>query len=205
MYFYIVYRFGKCEVYEHPVDVCALRLGVDYVYVSNRLGGTQNSISTVLNEIIESVDLIATHDKDCVDQVYRLICHYYLPTCGNFTHFIPPSSLCQEECNYVKDNCEATWRAADITFTDLPFIDCDDTAQLLSPLPNCCTGAGIETTPTSNDSDSIGSGAVAGIVIVILFILAIPVGFLVAFLIIKYVKKNKMKQMEMMQLDIMGR
>jgi hypothetical protein len=28
-----------------------------------------------------------------------------------------------------------------------PFLTCDDTSQLLFPLPNCCTGAGIKLPP----------------------------------------------------------
>ena len=203
-----------------------LRLGVDYVYVSNKLGGSQNSISTLLNDKIQSVkDIIATHDMDCVDQVFKLMCHYYLPPCGNSTHFMLPPSLCEEECIYVKNGCRATWQAAAIVFTDPSFIDCDDTSHLLCPLPNCCTDAGIirpESTSTfipssmsriisiSNSpdmvtgGDGIGSGEVAGIVIgILLILLALAVGFIVVFLTIKNTKKKKARQMEMIQFDIM--
>ena len=149
--------FGKCEVYEFSADVCnlILRLGVDFVYVSNKLGGSQNNISTLLNDKIHSVkDIIATHDEDCVDDVYRVICSYYLPTCGNFTQSISPSSLCPEECIYVRDKCQDTWVVVNLAFTDPQFIECNDTSHLIFPLPNCCTGFGIELfSPTSTQSN----------------------------------------------------
>ena len=189
-----------------------LRLGVDFVYVSNKLGGSQNNISTLLNDKIQSVkDIIATHDMDCVDHIYRVICHYYLPTCGNFTHSILPSSLCQEECIYVQDNCQDTWQVVKLAFIDPQFIDCDDTSHLIFPLPNCCTGLGIELLPPSSTPSpeshtaSVKSGEVAGIVIGILvfLILAVVAGFAIVF-IFKYAKRTKRIYLERMQLDIMA-
>ena len=222
---------GECEVYDFQADVCngALTLRSDNVYISNRLGHTQRSISELLNDKIQSVEnLIASHDKDCVEQVYRVICHYYLPPCGNVTHPLPPSSLCREECVYVEETCQTTWQAAQIVFTDPPFIDCEDTSQLLSPLPHCCTGASIEfsnipestsafnTVPTTSmlasspppvieriGGGGIGGGAVAGIVIVVL-IVAVAVAIVAAFIFRKYFKNNKAKKMERVQMDIMA-
>ena len=213
------------NVYEFPADVCndQLRVGVDYVYVSNKLGGFQNSTSTLLNDKISSVkDIITTHEKDCVDQVFKLICYYYLPPCGNFTHFMQPPSLCEEECIYVMESCRATWQAAAIVFTDPLFIDCSDTSHLLCPLPNCCTDAGIirpESTMSSQfippslspvvspkTTGGIGSGEVAGIVIgIILLLLVLTVVIVVVFLIKRNSKKKRAKQMEMIQFDIMRR
>ena len=181
------YSFGKCATYEFHTDVCngVLRVGLDTVYISNRLRGNQSSISANLNNLILAMeDIITTHDKECVEQVYRVICHYYLPPCGNITYTQSPSSLCQEECVHVEESCQATWRIAELVFTGSPFIDCEDTSQLLSPLPNCCTGAGIklpniitimENTSTSSPdsragSSVVGSEAVAMIVIGILML-----------------------------------
>ena len=230
-------------MYEFQANVCngTLRLRYDNVYISNRLGSTQSTISALLNERIQRVQaIIAKHDKDCVEQVYRVICQYYLPSCGNFTHLLPPTSLCQEECVHVQGNCGATWQAAEIVFIDPTFIDCDDTSQLLFPLPNCCTGAGIKlptestlltsilasgpspvfstiatatASPTISSGGAygggaygggdIGGGAVAGIVIGILIVI-VAVGSIAAF-IIKYVRKDRIKQMERVQLDIMSK
>ena len=121
-----------------------LRLGTDYVYVSNTLG-TQSSIAQLLNRNIETAkDIIATHDVDCLELVSRLICSYYLPLCGNATHLQSPSSICKEECSHVQETCSATWQAIMLAFDDLdPFLDCEDTSRIIFPLPSCCNGAGI--------------------------------------------------------------
>ena len=133
-------------MYISRADVCEgmLRLGIDYVYSSHRLG-TQSSISQVLNDNVGTVrDIISTHSKECVRQVFQLLCSYYLPSCGNATHTESPSSICEEECVYVQETCRGTWQAIVLVFNDLdPFLICEDTSQLIFPLPNCCTGAGI--------------------------------------------------------------
>ena len=140
-------RFGKCEEYTGGVEVCdgVLTFGLDLIYIPKSYG-TQSNISTILNIKTQRLhELSATHGKDCVDQVFRATCRYYLPPCGNFTHSLPPSSICQEECSQVQSKCQETWQTARALLTPYPFINCDDTSQLLFPLPNCCTGAGKPT------------------------------------------------------------
>ena len=137
-------RFGKCEVYDGGIAVCerVVRPILDRVYISKSLG----NISFILNNKMETFhDLFASNDKDCVEQIFRVMCRYYLPPCGNFSYPLPPSSICQEECSQVQSKCHDTWEIAAAVLHPLQFINCDDTAQLLVPLPNCCTGAGITT------------------------------------------------------------
>ena len=117
-------------------------LGTDFVYIP-KSHGTQSNMSALLNNNIQ-ISLFDTHDKDCVQQVFRIVCRYYLPPCGTITQTIPPSSVCQEECAHVQSSCATTWQLAEFGFKPNPFIYCDDTSQFLSPLPNCCTGAGIK-------------------------------------------------------------
>ena len=144
-------------MYTSPTEVCAdtLKLGIDYTYVVHRLG-TQSSISEALSENIASARaLIATHDTECISQVLRLVCAYYLPSCGNATHSHAPSSICQEECSHVHEVCTATWQAVALAFRNIgPFLSCDDTSHLLHPVPNCCTGAGIQLPKPSCKSTS---------------------------------------------------
>ena len=126
-----------------------------YILQSHR---TQSNISTILNSKIQILhELVATHDKDCVDQVFRVMCRYYLPPCGNFTHKHPPTSICQEECAQVQSKCPETWQTARIAVSPFPFINCDDTSELLFPLPHCCTGAGILTGSGDKASSSVVS------------------------------------------------
>ena len=133
-------------MYTEPTEVCTsvLHQGIDYVFITRRLG-SQSSLSASLNKNIETVrELIATQNKECVEQVLRLLCSYYLPYCGNATHPQFPSSICQKECDYVQKTCQATWQAATLAFSGLePFLSCAETSKLLNPLPHCCTGAGI--------------------------------------------------------------
>ena len=68
--------------------MCAgvLKLGIDFVYSSNKLG-TQSAISNAMNDNSQSFqDIVDMHDTECVEQVLRFVCLYYLPPCGNATH-----------------------------------------------------------------------------------------------------------------------
>ena len=128
-------------------EVCSgvLSPGIDYVYSSNRLG-TQSYISSILNDNFEHFrQLTASFPTNCINHVLRLICLYYLPPCGTATQLQSPSSICQEECIHIQDTCHATWQAAMLVFNNIdPFLTCEDTGKILFPLPNCCTGAGIQ-------------------------------------------------------------
>ena len=140
MVFY-VYRFGSCQAYTGGTKVCdgVMKLGTDFVYIPKSYG-TQNNISALLNT---NISLFDTHDKDCTEQVFRIMCRYYLPPCGIITQTLPPSSVCPKECSQVQSSCAATWQLAEEIFKEDTFINCNDTSELLFPLPNCCTGAGI--------------------------------------------------------------
>ena len=116
------------------------------MYAKSSLGD-QKTVAQILDKIIQKVEaIIADHDEECVKQVFRVLCHFYLPPCGNTTHPAPPSSICQEECQMVQDNCQKTWTSVLLAFEAdiyLVNIDCSDTSKLLFPVPHCCSGAGI--------------------------------------------------------------
>ena len=131
-------------MYSGDVEVCndIVSVGIDFVYITKSLG-TQDDISTLLNDKLQS-SLFIKHDKDCVDQVFRIICHYFLPPCGTVSKRLQPSSICKEECSYVQSSCQETWDLVKHTFGSDHFINCEDTSDLLSPIPHCCTGTGIQ-------------------------------------------------------------
>ena len=111
------------------------------------------------------------------------------------THQHLPSPLCQEDCTYVQNNCQATWTAARVAFTDIAFISCDDTSQLL--VPNCCTGAGIiiSDIPASNNRNTGGvehRAVILGTVLgVLLFIVsAVVVGIVLVGAKLLYWSRN---------------
>ena len=72
-------------MYAREIKECSgvLSLGSDYVFISNSLG-TQTNIGTALDEI--ALPLLASEDEECLQQMFKVICHYYLPPCGNITH-----------------------------------------------------------------------------------------------------------------------
>ena len=134
-------------MYTSQTDVCegVVRLDIDYVYARSRLG-TQSTIARMLNENVKSLEsIIGDEDRNCLKIVYRALCHFYLPHCGNASNLTPPTSICPEECKMVQKDCAKTWSTVLLAFNDdmTPVIDCNDTSSLLFPLPHCCTGAGL--------------------------------------------------------------
>ena len=119
----------------------ALRLGVDFVFARSKLGN-QSTIAQLLTKNMEEV--VGEQDKGCVDQVFRVLCQYYLPRCGNATLLATPSSICREECGMVQEDCSETW---DVVMTGFEAVDhvieCNATSKLLFPAKHCCTGAGL--------------------------------------------------------------
>ena len=145
--------YGKCSVYKWENDICAgvFRPGIDIVYAKSVLGN-QSAIADLLNGRKKEVEaIISDHDEECVKQVFRVLCHFYLPPCGNTTHPAPPSSICQEECQMVQENCQKTWNSVLLAFKSIdPVIYCSDTSTLLFPVPHCCirTDQGLTQTQT---------------------------------------------------------
>ena len=92
-------RFGRCEGYSGDVEVCdgILAADTDLVYNMNH----SNTTSAYLNHKI-NISLFVDHAKSCVQQVFRIICHYFLPSCGNVTKTHPPSSICDQKRNVFK-------------------------------------------------------------------------------------------------------
>ena len=128
-------------MYKSETVVCdgIVRPDVDYVYASFRLGD-QSTIAQLLNENVNNITT-PTHTEYCMKEVFRVLCYFYLPPCGDSTHQAPPSSICQEECYMVQKECNTTWNTV---FKNLdPIIECSDTSMLLFPVPHCCTDAGL--------------------------------------------------------------
>ena len=205
-------------MYTSETAICnnVLRSGIDYVYASFKLGN-QSTISQQLNDTIKQVeDLIDNRDEDqCIKHVFRVLCHFYLPPCGNSTHPVPPSSICQEECQIVQEMCKITWKAFDLALGDKS-IDCSDTSRLLFPVSHCCSDAGLDllytstsTVTNSPEKSSIpteNDGTVTGVVtsVVLLLLAAVVAVIIVPLLVVVFSKRRRRKQMESMQLDILA-
>ena len=196
-----------------------MRPGIDRVYVSFKLGNQSIIANQLIREIKDVESLIADHEERCVEQVFRVFCHFYLPTCGNITHLAPSSSICQEECQMVQQECQPTWDTVIVALKTIPHVvDCTDTSKLLFPVPHCCTGAElsklsiiiISLVPyqwctdfrleesTGNNEITIVTGTVVGVLILLVFTLVVVIAALMVGS-----KIYKRKQLQRMQLDIL--
>ena len=87
---------------------------------------------------------------ECRDNVLRIICHNFFAPCGRNGTIYPPTSICREECSYVRDTCQIFWEQAfQAIESELERVNCESPGSALSPLPTCCTGAGVSIPTTS--------------------------------------------------------
>ena len=150
------YRFGNCvpyEVHEQTIPCDAFYTpGVDHIYVSyQRLGG---DFDRYINVIEQSASLfLAVFQDECRDPAIQVLCHFFLPPCGNSTVFEPPTSVCKEACNYLREICPSEWEQVVAHFeanddwlapNGLHFINCSNTGEYLDPLPYCCSDVGVD-------------------------------------------------------------
>ena len=130
---------GVCSLYTSETAVCndVLIPGIDYVFARSTLGD-QSTISKILNDYVVNNSVTHQHES-CVKQVYTILCQFYLPTCGNTTYSAAPSSVCQEDCQRVQENCPETWNdVLSVLNNTLPRLSCNDTSSLLKPIIHCC-------------------------------------------------------------------
>ena len=134
------FRFGICEQYEQASERCNVYFNeTDYVYIPNTL--TQSQIASSLNRIT-TADISAA--AECQDIVMRIICHHFYAPCGRNGSIHLPTSVCRDECLYVRDSCEVFWNLAFQAIQSvLGRVNCEIPGSALSPLPSCCTGAGV--------------------------------------------------------------
>ena len=150
-----IYRYGNCV----PYDTSSLRRGipcddlytqnVDYVFIPrNRAGG---DLEHFLDFVSDSELVFSFAPEICRDEVKLLICHYLLPPCGNPTVFEPPTSICEDTCNYTRTLCPMEWELVGQFLEDRPIfaingftiINCSNTGEYLPP-SHCCEDLGIE-------------------------------------------------------------
>ena len=210
--------YGECSVYISQTTVCdrVLRPDSDYVYARSTLGD-QSAIALLLNKNIETV-IAGDGDQECMNLVFRALCHYYLPPCGNSTHTTFPSSLCPKECRMVQSKCGTMWNTILSAFntTTNPVIQCNDTSKFLFPVPNCCTDAGLDpllhldssTPPQTNSTlKNNNRGVITRVAVgtTVLFLLAASVVVVIFVLLaVLFIKRHKREQFKRAQLDIMA-
>ena len=122
-------------------------IGVDYVYVpKNRVHGR---FSRLISDIAAVYGTHLLTIEKCYEPARRVLCHFFLPPCGNVTVFQPPTTVCPEQCKLIGELCPTEWAKVvhlfstyDIGLSEdgLQLIDCN---KHLSPLPYCCSDINV--------------------------------------------------------------
>ena len=124
--------------------------GVDYVYIPNTRN--RGRYSRLMSDIVLFGALLLRSLDRCYDVARRVICHFYLPPCGNSTHFAPPTSVCRNTCLTVAEMCGEEWDSVVALFDQnrialqldgTTFIDCADPGKHLYPIPYHCDDLNI--------------------------------------------------------------
>lgn len=124
----------------------------NYVFISDTLN--QGQLSEGLDRIL-SENILEPSSDMCREMLQRVVCHYFLPSCGMGGVVYRPRGVCHEECSHVQHTCSREWLLiGDIVEADptLDNINCSATPDFLGPLATCCTGAGVEIPGISHNS-----------------------------------------------------
>ena len=139
-------RFGYCKLFqsENHGTLCDALYTPEVDYVYTKWGTNVNS----LDIDIHTNALLPGITSWCIESVIKIWCHIFLPSCGNSSVFKPPTSVCKETCNYVKEKCDNMWNIFELyiknTTDVLTPINCSNTGEHLDPLPYCCSDVGID-------------------------------------------------------------
>ena len=147
-------RFGSCGPFFREMNstVCddLYEVGIDYVYLPK--GRNDGNYLNMLEDIVRFGEFFLEPFSACYEQARRVLCHYYLPPCGNSTHFIPPTSVCPNNCKQIIEQCPEEWGNLVGNLEEFNFIlesdgtniiDCNFPGQHLAPLPFCCEDIGV--------------------------------------------------------------
>ena len=149
-------RYGSC----FPYDTSSTASGtpcdelyeeqVTYVYLSQRrAGGNYQRYLNFFKDTTLFFDLIP---EECIDEARKILCHYYMPTCGNSTAFRPPTSVCQDVCEHLRNLCPLEFmqlmkhfetNAQFLAPEGLTMINCSNTGDFIDPLQHCCSDLDI--------------------------------------------------------------
>ena len=88
--------------------------------------------------------------KECNSEARKILCHHYLPPCGNSTMFEPPASVCQDVCDHLHNLCPLLFEQLEVYFSGtvtpegVTMINCSDTGEYIAPLQHCCEDLDID-------------------------------------------------------------
>ena len=123
---------------------------VDYVFIPyNRAGGDSEKFL----RLVGYTDFLFNSEISelCRNETKPVLCHYFLPPCGNSAVFELPTSVCEDTCNNLRSLCPFEWELARQLIEDGPnsaekgftMINCSNTGEYLPP-SHCCEVPGIK-------------------------------------------------------------
>ena len=130
-----------CEEFSGQSSICASVYSEMLGYVYHKTGFDQSGLLDQLSQALS----ILQGNQECIAMIKSIVCHYFLPPCGvNGTVYLP-RGVCSEECSNVRDSCSDEWMSISkvLGLSTLGVINCTATQSYLSPLPACCTSAGV--------------------------------------------------------------
>lgn len=118
-------------------------------YIFSLIGSSSQS---AIRNMLQFVDININNLSDeelCRDQVSRVVCSHFYPSCGSREGVHLPLSLCREECEFVSESCGDTWRAVMMTLM-IPdptgAINCATSSSRFGGVSAFCVAAGINIT-----------------------------------------------------------
>ena len=154
MLFLLIYsRYGSCVPFSPyllgsgiPCNNNVYKSGTDYVYIKN-----SNESFQPLNVIGQiEAELHENSLNHCLNSTIRVICHFYLPPCGNSTHFEPPTSVCSDACLLQSEMCPTHWRAFESELRRINnTLSCSNVENAVGPFPHSCSNVGVDTSKLS--------------------------------------------------------
>ena len=199
------YRYGDIVTFQglSEIEFCneTFLRGDDYLFLPHRLSElwrrkrpsaedtvTETELSQMVVEQIGQSYMAAS--PECQQLFNTYICNsIFLRTENNSGNISLPSPVCSEQCVVLRDKCNILWKA--FTRTDIgEGASCNNTGRLLEPLPYCCHGTKIPSSPSDNPRSAQDiSGLAAGVSFAVIFLLA--VFSLLAAVIILVVRKYR--------------
>ena len=155
---YNIFRYGNCVPFllsptlKFPT-LCegVYQKGRDYVYISKQK--TAVDYSNILNVIGYTENLFKEEfsTDECTNPLLRMICHYYLPPCGNSTHFEPPTSVCEAACKLQtqSEKCQSLLGNFQDRLKSATGDQLECSTSILDPLPHSCSNLGFNVSSKS--------------------------------------------------------
>ena len=100
---------------------------------------------TMLNFIIDIERFLKEEfgGNNCTNTLIKWLCHYYLPPCGNSSHYEAPTSVCPGVCELYSNNCKVLLENVDQRLEKNTGNNLNCSISILDPIPHPCSNLGL--------------------------------------------------------------